>query len=313
MKRLFFKIFLFFLSMLLVCIIIELMIRKIPNEYRYKKEYLDNESDKIEVLFIGASDAQSGLNPAYLNKRAFNASHPGQSLDYCFEILKKYNNKWSDLEYIVLAVSYPTLFYKMEESVESWRVKNYNIYYKINITNHLRSYAEILNGQMIFHLQRIFKYYLKKIDEINCTEKGWSIVLNSESPDSLDISGRNAAKRHTIPVKEQCFEEMKSKLDSIISFSVRNECQIILCTCPAYRSYWENFNTLQWDSTINTFYKVAEQNNNCYYVNLLEDTRFKDEDFANGDHLNVNGAKKLTMMIDSIIELNVVPSLISSK
>ena len=284
------------------CIVLEVMIRIIPNEYKYKKQYLDNESDSIEIIFLGASDAHSGLNPEYTKQRSFNAAHPAQSLDYCFEILKKYDNKWSKLEFIVIPVSYPSLFYKMGESQsDGWRVKNYTIYYNIKITKHLRSYLEILNGQLLDNLFRIYMYHVKNIDEIHCSEKGWYISSHTPPLDSLVQSGIDVAARLTIPPEKQHLEEMKSALDSIVKFSEKNECKVILCTPPVYRSYIENFDIHQYDTTIFTISKIAKENDNCTYINLLNDTRFKVEDFLNGDHLNGNGAKKLTLIIDSII------------
>jgi hypothetical protein len=278
------------------------MIRHIPNEYRLKNDYLDKESDNIEILFLGASETACGFNPFYTKKNSFNCGHPGQSIDYSYEILKKYENHWSNLKYIVLATTYPTLFYRMENSRESWRVKNYNIYYKISTSKHLRSYAEIFNGQLLDQFFRLYKYYIKNINEINCSDKGWNISSASLPIDSLGISGKEAAKRHSVPREQQCFAEMKTVLDSIIVFSKRNGSNIIFCTPPVYKSYSQNLlNKYQLDSTINTIHKIVKENRNCTYLNLFEDTRFRDEDFLDGDHLNDNGATKLTLIIDSLM------------
>ena len=41
---------------------------------------------------------------------------------------------------------------------------------------------------------------------------------------------------------------------------------------------------------------------NTIYMNLLKDRRFKDNDFANADHLNEFGAEKLTVLLQQIID-----------
>ena len=145
MRALFFKIFLFLLPVAVIFLILELLLRQIPNDYILKKEYLDKNSDSIQVLILGSSHSLHGLNPAYFKKRSFNAANYSQSLDYDLEILRKYENNWHQLEYVVLPVSYPSLFEKIEDSIESWRVKNYVLYYKIRISKHLTYYAEIIN------------------------------------------------------------------------------------------------------------------------------------------------------------------------
>lgn len=301
MKILFFKITGFVLLIICTLFIIEILIRHIPNDYKYKKNYLDNNSDSIEILFLGASEFHSGLNPVYTTKRSFNASHPAQTMDYCFALLDKYNDNWLKLDYIVLAISYPTLYMKLEDSWEGWRVKNYNIYYDIPLSKRITSEAEIFNGRLFDHLLRLYDYYIRKIDPITCSDLGWFITSTTEPPDSLYHHGIVAAKGHTIPPEQHHFNEMRSALDSIIDFSSRKRCQLILCTTPVYKSYRENLNRAQLDSTINTVTGIIEKKNNCTYVNLMDSKDFTDEDFFDGNHLNGNGARKLTLIIDSII------------
>ena len=302
MKNLLYKIYFIFLLLLITGIIIEVLIRMIPNEYIYKKQYLDNESERIEILFLGASDAECGFNPTYTLRRSFNASHPAQTIDYSYEIIKKYENEWSELKYIVLAVSYPSLFFQLgQASFEGFRIKDYTLYYKIRIYKKLKYYAEIFNGRILSQMARLFRYYIRKQDEIHCSDKGWYVTYYSPPRDSLIKSGMNRAKILTIPQNEQRFDEMKSSLDSIIYFSKRNKFKVILCTPPVHESYSDNFNKYQYYKTINTYNEIARENKNCTYINLLKDSRFKDEDFLDGDHLNGNGAKKLTLIIDSIV------------
>ncbi|MCF8380855.1 MAG: hypothetical protein K9H49_14880 [Bacteroidales bacterium] len=258
-------------------------------------------SDSIEILLIGASDAHTGLNPDYIMGISFNAAHPAQSLDYCFELLKKYENKWSKLESIVLTVSYPSLFYKMDKSASSWRVKNYRIYYNIKLSNKFKSHAEILNGLLFDQIKRIIDYYVNKNDEIYCNDRGWHISSDNKSLGNLEVLGSETAKRLTVPKEQQYYTELKTALDSIVNFSKTNKCSLLILTPPAYKSYRENFDKLQYDSTINTILRVTTQNNNCKYINLLEDNRFKAIDFLDGDHLNGGGAKKLSLIIDSIL------------
>ena len=93
----------------------ECLLRQIPNVYRFKRNYLDTNSDKVEILFLGNSHSYFGLNPEYTEKRSFNAGHVSQTLDYDLEILKKYENKWENLEFIVIPISYFTLFDKMSD------------------------------------------------------------------------------------------------------------------------------------------------------------------------------------------------------
>lgn len=298
----------FILLILCTLFLMEIFIRQIPNEYKLKRNYLDNYSDSIEVLFLGSSEIHTGLNPEYTSKRSFNAAHPAQTMDYCYALLDKYKNDWGRLEYIVLEISYPMLYMKMEDSNEAWRVKNYNIYYGIHLSTKLKSNTEILNGRLFDHIVRLFKNYVKGIDEIFCSDLGWYISSDIESPEFLCQHGKIAAEDHTISPEYQRFYEMRSALDSIIEFSQKNECQIVMCTPPVYKAYSENVNKSQMDSILSTMAEIIEKHSNCSYINLMDSKIFKDQDFFNSNHLNDKGAKKLTQIIDSLITMSVTRS-----
>ncbi|MGA2405801.1 MAG: hypothetical protein ABSF81_03505 [Bacteroidales bacterium] len=301
MKRFNFKVLAFLLPIIIIGGLMEFMLRQMPNVYRYKSNYLDKNSNNIEVLFLGSSHSFFGLNPVYTKKRSFNASHVSQTLDYDLLILKKYENKWSDLKYIVLPISFFSLFEKMESSKEAWRAKDYCIYFKIQSSKYLPYYTEMLSGQLLTNFKRLYSYYWKKSDNIACTELGWGTSYNSKYSKNLIESGKEAAKRHRI-TDDQYFEEMTLVLDSIIGFSRKYKIELILFTPPAFESYRDNLDQGQINRTTQTVINKVNKCNNCSYFNFLEDKSFIRSDFYDADHMNEFGAKKLTLKIDSIIE-----------
>ena len=66
----------------------ELLLRNIPNDYSFKKNYLNTKSNSIEVLFLGSSHIYYGINPEYISRNSFNGSHISQSLNFDLEILE---------------------------------------------------------------------------------------------------------------------------------------------------------------------------------------------------------------------------------
>jgi hypothetical protein len=301
MKRFNFKVIAFLLPIIIIGGLMEFMLRQMPNVYRYKSNYLDKNSNNIEVLFLGSSHSFFGLNPVYTKKRSFNASHVSQTLDYDLLILKKYENKWSDLKYVVLPISYFSLFEKIESTKEAWRAKDYCIYYKIRSSKYLPYYTEMLSGQLLTNYKRLYSFYWKKSDSIGCTELGWGTSYNSKYSKNLSESGKETAKRHRI-TDDQYFKEMILVLDSIIDFTRKNKIELILFTPPAFISYRENLDQSQLNKTIQAVIDIVSKCNNCSYFNFLGDKSFIDSDFYDADHMNEIGAKKLTLKIDSIIE-----------
>ena len=294
------KIGVLLISLLITCLIIEYLLRQIPNDYKLKQSFLTKNSDQIEVLFLGGSHTLHGINPELVSMNSFNASHNSQSLEYDLAILKKYTHHWSNLKFIAVTVSYPSLFSDLKSDPEAWRAKNYIIYYGIRLSGKLKYYAEIMNGLLWTNLNRIKEYYLYGADNVDCNELGWAAYDNPGIITDLEQSGLEAVIRHTIP-DDRCFEMMVGVLDSIIEFASDEEVNLLLITPPAYGSYTENVNKLQWEMTRNALIEADRRHDHCLYLDLMDDSRFTDSDFYDGDHLNQIGAARLTLLIDSIL------------
>lgn len=288
----------FLLPFFILTIAMELMLRNIPNDYNYKNQYLTDNSNNISKLFLGSSHTYYGINPEFISGRAFNASHISQSLDLDNEILKKFNNNWKELKLIIIPIDYFTLFARLSNGKEKWRIKNYNLYYDMNLSNSISENLELMNFKI--NIERINAYYFFNKTSVTCSELGFGINYK----DSIDLikSGKTAASRHT--KKDLSYlQNSINILNEIINFASKNNIKIIFYTSPAYKTYVSNLNENQLNLTINKITELADNNINCTYINLLDDTRFSSDDFRDADHLNPNGAKKLTLILDKLISV----------
>lgn len=284
----------------------EILLRNTPNDYLYKKQYLDRHSSEIETLILGSSHSFYGFNPEYFSSNTYNASHISQSLNYDFEILKKYQDKFQNLKTIVLPISYFTLFGKLEAGSESWRVKNYIIYYGLNSSNSLVDYSEVLSNRTNVNIKRITSYYLLRNSTISCTNLGWGTSYNSKNAKDLVETGKTAAKRHTredinSDKYQEIFNENILIINSIIQWCKKNNINVLLLTPPAFETYRQNLIQEQLLITVNTTSEICSKYKNCKYYNLLTDTNFVTIDFYDADHLSEIGAKKLSVLINGKI------------
>lgn len=301
MKKFLKYVLIFFIPILLLGASSEVLLRNIPNDYRYKKNYLDSNSGKISVLILGNSHTFRGINPDYISQPAFNAAYISQSLDIDYEILKKYSKKWEDLKYIILNLDYTTLFSRLEDGVESWRIKNYNIYFGMHLTLNPVNYSEILSNDLGVNSDRLDNYYLRNIPNNTCSKLGWGNTTVSENEQELILSGKAAAARH-LSTDNKNFNKNIKTLKDIIEFAKVRNIGIVMCTPPAYKTYYTILNKNQLLTTMNVATELASSYDNVKYLNFLEDTSFIAEDFYDADHLNANGAKKLTLKIDPILK-----------
>ena len=140
------KIALIITPLFLIFIGMEAALRFLPNDYKFKKKYMDSNSNNIETLVLGSSHAYYGISPKYFSSKSFNAGYVSQSIDFDYEIINKYRDNFENLKTIVLFISYFTFFTTLDTNMESWRIKNYVIYYDINKPHHLSDYSELLSS-----------------------------------------------------------------------------------------------------------------------------------------------------------------------
>jgi hypothetical protein len=289
------------LPILLSGICFEVLLRKIPNDYSYKKNYLDRNSKKIRILFLGSSHVYYGINPEYISG-SFNAAHVSQTLNYDLAILQKYKTKWDSLQYIVLSVDYFSLYGRLEEGVEAWRVKNYAIYYGLHTSDILSDYTEIFSNKFIVNESRFCNFYLHHKSDLTCSELGWGTGYNAKNSKDLVVSGETAAKRH-FAKSDQYFNENVGDLETIISFAKARNIHVLLFTSPAFKTYVQNLDTIQLNHTLQAVTHLISTYDNARYYNLLADPEFTENDFYDADHLNEIGAKKLTIKIDRLLKM----------
>ena len=281
----------------------ELLLRDIPNDYSFKKNYLNTNSNNIEVLFLGSSHIYYGINPEYISRKSFNGAHISQSLNFDLAILEKYKDRCKNLKYIIIPIDYFSMYSTLENGIENWRVKNYSIYYDISTYGNYWSGFEIFNGKLPSNISRVKSYLLNRKSDVTCNKFGFGTNYNSKDSKDLMETGKTASKRHTIKLEnnQTTFSKNIQTINSIIEFANSHNLKIIFITCPAYSTYRENLNPIQLENSVNIIKKLSSKNTNTAYYNFLTDKSFIAEDYYDADHLNEIGAKKLTLKIDSII------------
>ena len=294
------RVFLFLLPIILLAVPFEILLRDIPNDYKNKRDYLDKHSDELAVLILGSSHSMAGLNPDHFSKSAFNASYVSQSLDMDFYIYKKYESQLNNLQYIILPISYFSFFERLETISEYWRIKNYVLYYGLDISSKIRDHSEVIGNKLGFNARRFFNYYILHQDPFSCKPNGWR-ERHWESDLEIEKSGKERAQIHTVK-DTACFSENVEFLKSLIESARAKNVHVILYTSPAYKTYVENLEPEQLSRTIDAATDIAESYSNVSYYNLLSDPTFVEADYYDADHLNTVGAKRLSLFMNEKIK-----------
>ena len=281
-------IFIFFL-------VLEIAIRKIPNDYQLKKSYLDKNASKINTLIVGSSHAFYGINPKYFSKHTFNAAYVSQTLDLDEELLHRYKDKLTNLKTIIIPISYFSLFETLETDVEKWRLKNYILYYGFENKYHFTYNFETLNNDILLNLKKTVKYYAINKSFITSSNLGWGTNFNSNERKKFE--GQYTAKKHTVK-NFKLFDGNIKSLQKIIKMCQKKNIKILFITTPTHLSYYKNLNQIQLSKITKTINELVQKNQNCSYLNLLKSDKFITSDFYDADHLNDIGAKKLSLLLE---------------
>lgn len=300
MKRFIKQILAFLIPLLAITLLLEVLLRKIPNDYAYKKAQIELQNDSIRTLLLGSSHTMYGLNPEYFSELAYNLGHVSQTIDVDYYLLKKYLKTLPQLKTVVLRLSYTTLHEQLRDGPESWRLKDYNLYYDINISNKLKHKSEVLSVKLKNNLTRLQDYYVNDEDMITVEPSGWATFDEVQVGKPLYDVGLIAAKKHTAN-DNSLVDENITFLVNLIQMCKAEGVNVVLVTMPAHQSYRENLSELQLELMLQAGKKMETNYDNCQYLNLLDAQNFTDADFYDGDHLNSRGAKKLSRFIARFI------------
>lgn len=306
MKKFVIRTLSFLLPFLILGISVEMLLRRIPNNYSHKSAFLNTNAPDINILILGSSHAYFGINPTFFSKRTFNAANVSQTLNIDNKIIKRHSKDFSQLSHIIIPISYGSLFSSMEDGKEAWRIKNYHIYQKVYITRNVTDFFEILNNNISTIKMKLFSYYINNEHQITCSHFGWGTTNEQSHKNNLQTSGKIAAQRHSKNILSLETDAILTKnlaaLHEIISWGQSKGIKILFITTPAHRHYREHLNPAQLNKTYYIISEIVNTYKNCKYTNYLDHSDFTEKDFFDADHLSAIGAKKLSLKLDDVIE-----------
>lgn len=299
MTKFLLKVVWLILPILILFIVFEVLLRNIPNDYSYKKSFLDKKSNQIEHLFFGSSHTYYGINPSYIDGFSFNVSHISQSIDLDYDILKKYEQRLTSLKTVVLPLDYFTLFTQLKTGKEAWRLKNYQIYYNIFQSFSYSNSSELLSFTLRKNTERLLEYYKNEGSLLLCDSLGFG-NFNVEQLNLME-SGKSSANSHTKDDKHY-YKQNIEIYKSIISIAINRNARVIVYTAPAFKSYTDNLDVEQLQLSTKFIDELIAKYPNIEYYNFLNDDSFIASDYRDGDHLSTQGAAKLSKKMNEIVQ-----------
>lgn len=301
MKKFCKNIFLFFiLPFALLFLAGEAFLRNVPNDYSYKNAWLTKNAHSVKLINFGSSHAFYGINPELFPVKSFNAAHLSQTLKYDYMILDKFAGDMDSLRYVILPISYFTLFSPGLETDEPWRIKNYRLYYKLNVGGSFRDYVEMY-PLPVRQLKTVI--FGKEHSLVSVNALGFGLAYDAAHRDpNWEMTGEVAAQRHTYELLDSdAVATNVNYLNKILEICKKKNVEVVLLTTPTWKTYRTHLSERQLALMTGICEKLASENSNVRYVNLLADGRFSAADFFDADHLCDKGAAKLTKIISDTL------------
>ena len=150
------KILLFILPIIIFVISIDSYLRNINSLYQEKNITLKKNADKIEVLILGNSHANYGINPKFFNLYAFNTANLGQSIYFDKEITIRNLDLMKKLKYVLISLDYHSLYFSKQRGERNiWSYYGNGIkypnenYFKANLSPLIFGYSPLISYSLI--------------------------------------------------------------------------------------------------------------------------------------------------------------------
>lgn len=302
MKKFLITLLAFFIPVLCVLAGLEYLVRNAPNEYLYKAEWMEKNAPRVETLILGTSHAFYGINPSYLGPNAFSLAASAQSLQYDEFLFFKYAPKCKNLKTVILPISYFTLFSgDMEDGSEWWRAINYKVYMDCPYHSSFSKYNFFISNSEPFRAK--LAKIIKGNTIIECDSLGFGYPIYRKSTPTLDDASVAIWVKHHTAMDFSCVQRNKQHILKIADYCQTNHIRLVIVTTPTWKTYYERLSPSQL-AVMTEFIELLTSNYNATYFNYIQDNRFIATDFTDCNHMSCDGAKKLSSILNS--ELNVL-------
>ncbi|WP_250433983.1 hypothetical protein [Hanstruepera flava] len=288
----------------LVWLTVELFYRKVPNNYTFKNQLIKSKSETVEVLIFGDSHTFYGLNPEYFSNSTLNMANVSQTIYFDKLLFEKHVSKLTNLKCVVLPIEYTTFSQADNIQEDYWRKYFYASQMGLTVP-YIKWYDpkqySLALTQKFGKTGSYVKTFLNNKTLIGCDKKGWGNTYVS-TVDSLELErlSKIISRKHDDGSMD--FSKNRERIDVLIQACKEYNIQVVLVNMPVSQPYLSLLNQEEV-TAISKISKVFSQTyEHVTHVNLLYDKRFSRKDFHDADHLNVNGAKKCSAIINSVIE-----------
>ena len=304
MRRFIKRFFIFLLPILVVCISLEAFVRYIPNTYKYKYKWMQENAEDVETLVLGNSHSFYAIRADLLSGLSFNLTNPAQRLENDLFLLKYWGDKYKNLKTVICTISYFSWFSPGLEKIAPDYCRYYNLYMDCDLYNDLSIVNNFEISNPKHALLKVRAYILNQhASDGTCDEFGCANGNVLSKKDMVEWNkgdyNRKIIARHTIAGREY-LEKNYSYMKEIAEFCKKRNIRLVLVTTPTWKNYYNNLDKKQLEEMYEITHKFQKEYDVSYF-DYLKDSRFDADDFFNESHMSNIGAIKFTKILNEDI------------
>jgi len=313
MKKFAIKLLFFILPFLVVLLGMDSWLRNIDS--LYKEKYIGVQRAKdTQILILGNSHANYGVNPVCFSLPAYNLASPNQSLYFDKQLVIKTLPSLPKLKYVLISIDYHSLYFSSQGIRDAWSYYGNDIRYKKrsytleNISPFLFGYTPGVAISMLKkQLAKNSRYRNQKVlpFEVEAGVNLQDSIVNGYL--GFDKVEENSFNRNTYTDRVDGFnhkiknstekqEILIDLIDMLQTLKNRNIIPVFFTT-PVYFEYYKMLDKgiiAQNKQDINCVCRKMQ----LQYFDFSDCKAFSKIDFFDSDHLNKQGAIKFSTMLN---------------
>lgn len=274
----------------------EFSLRSLPNSYSYKKSWMLAYGNQVELLILGSSQSYFGIQPSEFDNKAFNLSNVSQLPQHDLELWNTFKGELANIEWVLLPLSF-SMPYDSHSDLPFIN-KNYVIYYGLKNRLGWQHTLELTSRPMRSNIKRLVKgFFLHRQDHPSDSlgfGEGYEPALRRDLKETSII----AAKRHAFgkiePDNLRAFNELITEIHAL-------NINILVITLPLSEEYRAQIPKQAIDLLHETTINLEKKFPKLIYLDWSSNPSFTVNDFYDSDHLNSDGAKKLSTLLNGFI------------
>ncbi len=297
----------FFIPVIIAYVILEILVLKLPINYKVFGNYFNAHSNEIELMALGSSQMKCGFNPEFSGESAINFASTSQHHNEDFHILKGTQNRIPKLKYVLLEVSYNHLELPHHPN-DYWKNTAYLKYYGVNAFERQTYFKDrlVYLSNPRFYSNKLVDHYFYKTDKSELNKYGFDTNNFEGAFKELNYDESKIAKHKFRIINREdraVFKKNTTYLFEMLDYLKSQNLNVIVCTLPLYKTYLNDRNrniVKRRDSVLDA---IKRHYGNVVILNKEADSiQFTVKDFLNENHLNPIGAKKFTALLNQKID-----------